>query len=106
MASLATVTGVFEKILRKGIGTGVFADVDSKLVALNALFLCHQWSLHRRALRSITQNVDEFFELQSGFMLQGLLSRSSKVKSGKTRRRQFVAEAAPVHGRLAPETGL
>jgi TetR/AcrR family transcriptional regulator, cholesterol catabolism regulator len=83
MASLATVTDVFEKILRKGISTGVFTDIDSKLVALNALFLCHQWSLHRRALRSITQNIDQFFELQSNFMLQGLLSQSSKLKSGK-----------------------
>ena len=83
MASLATVTDVFEKILRKGISTGVFANIDSKLVALNALFLCHQWSLHRRALRSITQDIDQFFELQSNFMLQGLLTPSSKLKSVK-----------------------
>jgi AcrR family transcriptional regulator len=84
MASLATVTGVFEKILRKGIDSGVFADVDSKLVALNALFMCHQWSLHRRALRSITQNIDQFFELQSNLVLRGVLTRSAKARSGKT----------------------
>jgi AcrR family transcriptional regulator len=84
MASLATVTNVFEKILRRGIDSGVFADVDSKLVALNALFLCHQWSLHRRALRSITQNIDQFFELQSNLVLRGVLSRSAKLRSGKT----------------------
>jgi len=76
MASLSTVTNVFEKIIRKGIERGVFAaEVEPKLVALNALFLCHLWSMHARALRSITNNIDEFFEMQSGIMLQGLLTR-------------------------------
>ena len=71
MTSLSTVTSVFEKIVRKGIDKGVFADVDPKLVALNALFLCHLWSMHARALRSITQNINEFFEMQSKIILQG-----------------------------------
>jgi AcrR family transcriptional regulator len=76
MASLSTVTNVFEKIIRKGIEKGVFAvEVEPKLVALNALFLCHLWSMHARALRSITNNIDEFFEMQCGIMLQGLLTR-------------------------------
>jgi AcrR family transcriptional regulator len=76
MASLSTVTNVFEKTIRKGIEKGVFAaEVEPKLVALNALFLCHLWSMHARALRSITNNIDEFFEMQSGIMLQGLLTR-------------------------------
>ena len=52
MASLSTVTDVFEQIIRKGIEKGVFAEVEPKLVALNALFLCHLWSMHARALRS------------------------------------------------------
>jgi AcrR family transcriptional regulator len=75
MSSLSTVTGVFEKIIRKGIDQGVFADVDPKLFALNTLFLCHLWSMHARALRSITQNINEFFEMQSKIVLQGLLTR-------------------------------
>jgi AcrR family transcriptional regulator len=83
MASISTVTDVFEKILRMGINKGVFADLDPRLVALNALFLCHQWSLHTRALRSITHNIDRFFHMQSNFMLQGLLTRSSRPKTGK-----------------------
>jgi hypothetical protein len=76
MASLSTVTDVFERIVRKGIDKGIFADVEPKLVALNALFLCHLWSMHARALRSITRNINEFFEMQSKIVLQGLLTRN------------------------------
>jgi len=75
MASLSTVTDVFEQIIRKGIEKGVFGKVEPKLVALNALFLCHLWSMHARALRSITNDINEFFEMQSRIVLQGLLTR-------------------------------
>jgi TetR/AcrR family transcriptional regulator, cholesterol catabolism regulator len=77
MASLSTVTGVFEGILRKGIRQGVFADVDPRLFALDALFLCHLWSLHSRALKSIASNIDQFFDMQSNIMLTGLLARGA-----------------------------
>jgi AcrR family transcriptional regulator len=87
MASLSSVTGVFEKIVRKGIDQGIFSDVEPKLVALNALFLCHLWSLHARALRAITLNINEFFDMQSKIMLQGMLTRE------------------PVAGRRAGSTG-
>ncbi len=73
MASLSTVTDVFEQIVRSGIARGVFGAVDPKLAALNALFLCHLWSLHARALRNITQNIDEYFDMQSSMLLLGLL---------------------------------
>jgi hypothetical protein len=76
MASLSTVTDVFEQIIRSGIARGIFGNVDPKLAALNALFLCHLWSLHARALRNITQNIDEFFDMQSNMMLKGLLKQS------------------------------
>jgi TetR/AcrR family transcriptional regulator, cholesterol catabolism regulator len=76
MASLSTVTNVFEQIIRSGIARGVFGNVDPKLAALNALFLCHLWSLHARALRNITQAIDEFFDMQSNMMLKGLLKQS------------------------------
>jgi AcrR family transcriptional regulator len=75
MSSLSTVTDVFEEIVRKGIARGIFADVNPKLVALNALFLCHLWSLHTRALRSLTRDIDTFFDMQSKIILQGLLTR-------------------------------
>ena len=75
MASLSTVTDVFEKIVRKGIETGVFANVEPKLVALNALFMCHLWSMHARALRNITLDINEFFDMQSKIILQGMLTR-------------------------------
>jgi len=75
MASLSTVTGVFEKIVRTGIDKGVFANVEPRLVALDALFLCHLWSLHARALRSIVVNIDEFFDMQVKILLRGLLAR-------------------------------
>jgi hypothetical protein len=82
MSSLSTVTDVFEKIIRKGIDRGVFNDVDPKLFALNTLFLCHMWAMHARALRSITQNINEFFELQSKIVLQGLLTRVPAAARG------------------------
>jgi AcrR family transcriptional regulator len=77
MASLSSVTDVFENILRAGISRGVFADLDPKLVALDSLFLCHLWSLHTRALRSITQNVDQFFDMQCAIIVHGVLARAS-----------------------------
>jgi TetR/AcrR family transcriptional regulator, cholesterol catabolism regulator len=86
MASLSTVTNVFENIVREGIDKGVFADVEPKLVALNALFLCHLWSLHTRALRPITRDVEAFFDLQSRIILQGLLVR--EVAREKRRKRR------------------
>lgn len=84
MASLSTVTEVFEKIVRKGIDKGVFGDVEPKLVALNALFLCHLWSLHTRALRAITLNINEFFDMQAKIVLQGLLTREPVAVAKKT----------------------
>ena len=98
MASLSTVTDVFEQIVREGIKKGVFSDVEPKLVALNALFLCHLWSLHARALRSITQNIDEFFDLQSNIVLQGLLKRAPNAaedKKPKVKRAPRVAGITP-----------
>lgn len=77
MASLSTVTDVFEKIVRNGIKKGVFGDVEPRLLALNALFLCHLWSMHARALRSITRDINEFFDMQSKIMLRGMLTRES-----------------------------
>jgi AcrR family transcriptional regulator len=81
MASLSTVTDVFERIIRSGIDKGVFGDVNPKLLALNSLFLCHLWSMHARALRGITNNINEFFEMQSQAMLQGMLRREAAVGS-------------------------
>jgi AcrR family transcriptional regulator len=75
MSSLSTVTGVFEKIVRNGIAKGVFNNLEPRLVALNALFLCHLWSMHARALRSVTQDINEFFDIQSRIILEGLLTR-------------------------------
>ena len=86
MASLSNVTGVFENILRKGMARGVFAGVDPKLFALNALFLCHLWSLHSRALRTITRDIDQFFDMQSTIMLTGLLARGAQPAALKARR--------------------
>jgi AcrR family transcriptional regulator len=87
MASLSTVTDVFEAIVREGIKQAVFSVVDPKLVALDALFMCHLWSLHARALRSITQNIDEFFERQNAILLKGLL-RPHAAQPAKPKRRQ------------------
>jgi AcrR family transcriptional regulator len=86
MASLSTVTDVFEKIMRKGVEKGVFGDINPKLVALNALFMCHLWSMHARALRAITLDINEFFDMQSQLMLQGLLARETVMKGTKARR--------------------
>jgi hypothetical protein len=93
MASLSTVTGVFEKIVRTGIDKGVFANVEPRLVALDALFLCHLWSLHARALRSIVVNIDEFFDMQVKILLRGLLARQGDTN----RKSKRSARAATVN---------
>ena len=85
MASLSTVTDVFENIVRKGVSKGVFSEVEPKLVALDALFLCHLWSLHARALRGIALDIDAFFDMQSKIILRGLLARE-RVARKKTKR--------------------
>ena len=87
MASLSTVTDVFEAIVVEGQKRGIFSDLEPKLVALNALFMCHLWSLHARALRGITQKIDEFFEMQSAILLDGLL-KVGEAKVAKPKRRQ------------------
>ena len=95
MQSLSTVTDVFEQIVRKGIARGVFNDADPKLIALNALFSCHMWSLHTRALRAITLDINEFFEMQSNLLLNGLLRQvapaSKKQKPRASARLNAVA---------------
>lgn len=91
MASLSTVTGVFESIVRKGIDKGIFADVDPRLVALDALFLCHLWSMHARALRAITLDIDTFFDMQSKIILRGLLAREPAAADKKSKRRARAA---------------
>jgi AcrR family transcriptional regulator len=85
MSSLSTVTGVFENIVRKGIEQGVFADVEPKLVALDALFLCHLWSLHARALRGMTLDIETFMDTQSKIMLHGMLARDPAVRNRNKR---------------------
>lgn len=87
MSSLFTVTGVFEKIVRRGIERRVFADVDPKLVALDALFMCHLWSMHTRALRSIAVDNETFFELQSRILLQGVLARKPAARRRPAKRK-------------------
>ena len=95
MASLSTVTNVFEEIVRKGMRKGVFRDADPKLVALNALFLCHLWSLHGRALRTVTTDVDRFFEMQSAMMLDGLmLPESGAATTSRRGARRALANAS------------
>jgi AcrR family transcriptional regulator len=85
MASLSTVTGVFERIISNGIKRGIFSEVDAKLVALDSLFMCHLWSMHARALRSITQNLDHFADKQCQVLLQGMLNHSGNAATAKKR---------------------
>lgn len=96
MASLSTVTDVFEKIVRKGIEKGVFGDLNPKLVALNALFMSHLWSMHARALRPIALDINEFFDMQSRLMLQGLLARdrATAQRAKPARARKLSASSA------------
>jgi TetR/AcrR family transcriptional regulator, cholesterol catabolism regulator len=85
MASLSTVTGVFERIINNGIKRGIFSAVDAKLVALDSLFMCHLWSMHARALRSITQNLDHFADMQCQVLLQGMLTNNGNAVVAKKR---------------------
>lgn len=99
MESLSTVTGVFERILANGIKRGVFNSViNPKLVALDALFLCHLWSLHARALRSVTRDVDRFFDMQCHLILDGLLKRESRVHSNNRAKKKTSRSPAAVGG--------
>jgi len=94
MSSLATVTDVFERIIRVGMDSGVFNEIEPKLVALDALFLCHLWSVHARALRSITQSVDKFFDMQCEIILQGLLNRTGRAATANRKSHRSVASAS------------
>jgi AcrR family transcriptional regulator len=85
MASLSHVADLFERIIRKGIAGKLFNEVDPKLFALDVLFACHSWALHARALRPITQNIDQFFEKQCQVFLQGLMKRGPDFVRTKRR---------------------
>ena len=86
MASLSTVTNVFERIVKQGIEAGIFSPVDPKLVALDALFLCHLWAMHARAVRSIASSIEQFFDLQADVLLHGLGAKRRKSVAARPRR--------------------
>ncbi len=92
MASLSTVTSVFERIIRNGIKRGIFIDVDAKLVALDSLFMCHLWSMHARALRSIVQDLNIFADKQCEVLLKGLLN-DRKAQTAKSKKAPSGARA-------------
>ncbi len=94
MASLSTVTSVFERIIRNGIERGVFTGVDAKLVALDSLFMCHLWSMHARALRTIVQDLDRFADKQCDVLLKGMLN-NRKVNAAKSKKAASGARAGP-----------
>jgi hypothetical protein len=73
--------------------SGVFGNVNPKLVALDALFLCHLWSLHARALRSIVQNIDQFFDIQCEMLLNGMRNRSTSASPARKRPGRTVLSA-------------
>jgi AcrR family transcriptional regulator len=72
---LATVSGVvdfFEKIVERGVATGVFRDVPHRLASLDMMMKAHMLALHTREIISIT-DVDGYIKAQVDSIFAGLL---------------------------------
>jgi TetR/AcrR family transcriptional regulator, cholesterol catabolism regulator len=81
--------GVFEKIIKRGIATGVFRPVDARIVAHDIIIMGDMWSFRRWDLAkryTSTQFIDKQIDLILHSLKGGSKStgkRSKEVKAGR-----------------------
>jgi AcrR family transcriptional regulator len=80
LSTVADVVSFFERIVRLGIETGEFRNMNPRMAALDITVLCHTIALHTREVRELT-NLNEYIAYQLEMLLAGLNAASTrKVK--------------------------
>jgi TetR/AcrR family transcriptional regulator, cholesterol catabolism regulator len=84
LRTVADVVSFFEKIVRQGIETGEFRDVDPRMAALDILMMCHTIALHTREVRELT-NLNQYIDYQLEMLFAGLMRTPIVVKKPKSK---------------------
>ncbi len=77
MRSEEDIRRMFEEVLAEGVENGIFKIENPKLVSHDIILLGHMWALKRWTLRKYL-TLSEFTELQTRFILSGILSRNGQ----------------------------
>jgi AcrR family transcriptional regulator len=85
LSTVADVVSFFERIVRQGIETGEFRNMNPRMAALDIMVLCHTIALHTREVRELT-NLNEYIAYQLEMLLAGISAASTrKVKRASKR---------------------
>jgi AcrR family transcriptional regulator len=79
LGTVADVVSFFERIVRQGIETGEFRNVNPRMAALDIVVLCHTIALHTREIRELT-NLNQYIDYQLDMLLAGLNAESAGRK--------------------------
>jgi AcrR family transcriptional regulator len=88
LSTVANVVSFFERIVRQGIETGEFRNVNPRMAALDIMVLCHTIALHTREVRELT-NLEQYIDYQLEMLLAGLNAEPVALrKNGANPRRE------------------
>jgi AcrR family transcriptional regulator len=90
--TVADVVSFFERIVRKGIESGEFRNLNPRMAALDILMLCHTIALHTREVRELT-NLNQYIDYQLNMLLAGLMAE--RVAKKKTAAKHAAGRAEP-----------
>ena len=77
LATVSDVVTFFEKIVDRGIESGVFRKVPARLTALDVMFIAHMIALHTREVRALA-DLDAYIKFQIESIFAGLLAAPEK----------------------------
>jgi AcrR family transcriptional regulator len=84
LGTVADVVSYFERIVRQGIESGEFRNVNSRMAALDIMVLCHTIALHTREVRELT-NLDQYIDYQLAMLCAGLMAEPGVKKKPASR---------------------
>jgi TetR/AcrR family transcriptional regulator, cholesterol catabolism regulator len=86
LGTVANVVTFFERIVRQGIETGEFRNVNPRMAALDIMVLCHTIALHTREVRALTK-LDQYIDYQLEMLLAGLNAEPAAQRKKGTKPR-------------------
>jgi AcrR family transcriptional regulator len=86
LGTVANVVSFFERIVRQGIETGEFRNVNPRMAALDIMVLCHTIALHTREVRELTK-LDQYIDYQLEMLLAGLNAEPATQRKNGTKPR-------------------
>lgn len=90
LESEIAVQDLFRGIIEQGVESGDFRAVNAGLVAQDAVFLAHMWSLKHWSLKK-EMSFGEFLEGQTNFLLRGLLANAQELETAAAGARHAAA---------------